>query len=96
MKSRLTSSLLKGCNLSKNVASRIIVHTRRCPFSKTLYLLTVFFYTITFYYALEQTTVMISDLAKLKILFLIGAPTITAVASLMTGSSCILSTENKV
>ena len=96
MKSRLTFSLLKGFSDASNVASRILVHTRRCPFSNTLYLSALFFYSITFYYALEQTTVMTSELAKLIISFLIGVPTITAVLALMTGSSCSLDTGNRV
>ena len=65
-----------------------LTRVRKCPLAHSLALTTVILFGISFFFALDQKTVMLSPLAKPIILVLLGLPTLTAVITIIIGSKC--------
>ena len=82
--------------VAERLIGRMILRLRRCPLSSTLYLSSAVFYGIAFYFALEQSIILLSNLAKLEIMMLIGLPTTLAVLAILVGSCCRLDSKDRL
>ena len=67
---------------------RFFTRVRKCPFAHALALATIIFFGISFFYAIDQQTVMLSSLAKPIIMVLLGLPAFTAIMAIIVGSKC--------
>lgn len=68
-----------------NVIPRILVCISSCTLASFLFLITVVFYGIAFFLALEQSTLMTTTLEKQEILLLIVLPSFTAILAFIIG-----------
>lgn len=89
-------SFLKYWAVAENSIDRIILRIRRCPLASGLFLASVLSYGIAFFFALEQSIIMLSSLAKLEVMILIGFPTLMAVLAIIVGSVCRLNSNDLV
>ena len=78
-----------------NILARFLIRFRRCKLASTLALLSAALYGITFFFAIEQTTVMVSELAKPEVMVLIGLPTLVAVLAVVFSSKCRMKIDNQ-
>jgi hypothetical protein len=60
----------------------------KCPVANSLGLAAVILFGISFCFAIEQTTVMSSALARPIIALLIGMPTLAAIMAIIFGFKC--------
>lgn len=96
MKNQMILFFMKYRAVAENAADSIFMGIGRCPLASTLFLTTVIFYGIAFFFALEQSIIMLSNLAKLEIMVLIGFPTLLAVLSIIVGTSCGLNRNDQL
>ena len=89
-------SVVKYWAVAESMVDRMLLRLRRCPLSSALYLSSAVFYGIAFYIALEQSIILLSNLAKLEMMLLIGFPTTLAVLAILVGSVCRLDTNDRV
>jgi len=96
MKNQIILLYTKYQAIAENAAGRMLMGVGRCPLASTLILTTAIFYGIAFFFALEQSIIMLSNLAKLEIMVLIGFPTLLAVLSIIVGTSCGLNRNDQL
>ena len=82
--------------VTENTVDRILLRIRRCPLASGLFLASVVSYGIAFFFALEQSIIMLSNLAKVEVMMLIGFPTLMAVLAIIVGSGCSLNSNDQV
>jgi len=70
------------------ILGRFFIRARRCPLAHCLALAAVVLFGISFFYAIDQKTVMLSALAKPIITVLLGLPAFAAVMAFIVGSKC--------
>jgi hypothetical protein len=70
------------------ITATLFDRVAKCPFAFILAVAAVVLFGISFFFALDQTMVMSSELAKPLVAVLIGLPTLTAVLAIIFGYKC--------
>ena len=70
------------------ITATLYERVTKCPFASALAVASAVLFGISFFFALDQTMVMSSELAKPLIAVLIGLPTFTTVLAIVFGYKC--------